>query len=116
MSFFTQQTEKIVIDDKHFAMAKKLNFGELSDATSAATIVDAKAGTLRVDVIALQKEMYVRSIYEWSGPNFEGRPVTRENLLALPPQVAKILREGAEALNKEIDKEEGNESAAPTNS
>lgn len=54
-------------------------------------------------------------VTSWSGPDFEGRPVTPENIASLPPEVQDIVADACDRLNAGLTEEEKKTSASPMN-
>lgn len=93
MSFFTPVTMDIAIDDNNTVTVKRLTHGE-KQAILVKTSKIAKGDAL-VMGIATQGEMLKAAILAWTGPGFDGKPVTPENIDALPPAVADAITDQA---------------------
>lgn len=103
MSFFSQTTKTVQIDDENSAVVRALTYAERQTCISMATKASIKGGveTIDIDPSRLRIEQLRRSVVSWAGPGFDGRPVSAENVDALPPFVADMLSEVADALNSE---------------
>lgn len=91
MSYFTPVTMVAEIDDDNSVTVQRLTHGQkqeiLIDAAKTAN------GDMIVMGIATQGAMLKASIISWAGPGFEDKPVTPENIEALPPDVADLIAE-----------------------
>lgn len=123
MGYFTQQTESVPIDSDDLATAqdvvvvRKLTYQERQRCLSTAMKVRQTASRakgkdadidLDIDAALLATEQVAAALVSWSGPGFEGRPATRENLLALPPDVVDRISAAADKLNQSLSAEEKN--------
>lgn len=84
MSFFTPQTQVVQIDDENTITIRKPTFDERMDLF---TRVANHGDDERVAGIELAKFAPKILVCAWSGPGFEGREVTPENVGALPPYI-----------------------------
>lgn len=123
MGFFSQQTKVIEIDDDNRVTVRKLSYGQQQAAMSAAmtftvqmeTGQTAQLTTGNLDPFRLKREELYAAIIGWEGPGFEGRPVTRENIDALPPDVIGVVQVAVDELNTSMTADEKKHSAAITN-
>jgi hypothetical protein len=109
MSFFTQQTVTVQIDAENSAVVRKLTYAESQSVKSKATSVSvskAHGERMTIDPFVMQSAMLRVALVSWSGPGFDGRPVTVENIDALPAAVADKLAAAADALNQEPGEDE----------
>ena len=97
MSYFTQQTKTVDLGDGNTVTVRKLTFAERQAVIDKATTVGADM-TASVHVGAMKAELLYHAVASWSGPGFEGRPVTPENIGALPAEVADLIAAGADEL------------------
>jgi hypothetical protein len=113
MSFFTAQTRTIEIEGPggtNKVTVRKLTYGEQQGVISASTSVDMTGGTdanIKIDPAKMQELQLVAAIVSWEGPDFD-RPLTKANVLALPPAVAAAITASVEGLNEPLDDAEKN--------
>lgn len=109
-SFFTRLQETIKIDDENSITIEAPTYGQVQAANSKLMNfdVDEKGKQLGVnfDMAAMEIELVVVCIKSWEGPGFEGRPVTRENILALPAFVMDKVRPSIDRFTKGISEGE----------
>lgn len=84
MSFFTQQTQVIQIDDLNTVTVRKPTSAERNTIRDAIMPVVNDENQVATKIMAMAPRMLITS---WSGPGFEGRPVNTKNIDALPPEV-----------------------------
>lgn len=100
-SFFTQLTKVIQIDEENSVTIAAPTYGEVQEANSRAvrTGLNLESGKPEMDFdsFKMEAELLAVGIKSWSGPGFEGRPVTRENIMALPTWVLDPIKK---ALNE----------------
>jgi hypothetical protein len=114
MSFFTPVTQVVEIDDENSVTVQRLTHGQ-----KQAILVDAAklaSGDGLVMGIATQGAMLKAAITAWDGPGFEGKPVTPENIEALPPEVADTIAEQAGELLAGVTDDEKKVSGESVNS
>ena len=105
MSFFTAQQRTVIIDDANHVVIRKLTYGQQQAIMSAAMVFEmsmsdtGNVATGKLDPFRLKREELAAAIVSWSGDGFDGRPVTRENIEALPPDVIDIIQEAVNDLN-----------------
>jgi hypothetical protein len=91
MSFFDRTTIDVEIDQEHTITIQPLTYGEEQDIKQQCMTVRGRAGQeggeVSIDAIKMQRLTMQRSIVAWSGPGFDGRPVTPESIEALPVHV-----------------------------
>lgn len=116
MSFFTEQTRVIAIDDEHRVTLRKLSYGASREASSRAFKVNPFTQSAEMDYPLLRAEQLHRAVVAWEGPGFEGRPVTVENINALPVWITNKLLDAVSELNDGAGDDEKNALSAPTNS
>jgi hypothetical protein len=89
MSFFDRQTATVEIDDENRVVIRKLTYGERQRCLSVAARgkLDQGGESVDLDPGRLALERLSVAIVSWEGPGFDGRPVSRENIEALPPEV-----------------------------
>lgn len=115
MGFFQAQTQVVRVDDENAVTIRRLTFGESQAVISESTVFDIVSQEAKFDFARNQAAKLKRAVVAWEGPGFEGRPVTEENLLALPPEVGQKLLQAVEALNAGLSGDEQKNSPAPTN-
>ena len=116
MGFFSQQQQRVVhIDDENSVTVRRLTFGESQAVISESTTFDLVTQAADLDFAKNQVAKLSKAIASWEGPGFEGRPVTRENIEALPSEVGALIVKAVEELNKSLSEDEQKNSAAPTN-
>lgn len=102
MSFFTRQTQTVVIDEENKVFIQKPGVGKKNEVISRAGHTNLKADQTQefvLDAGKLQTEQLCTWIVGWDGPGFEGKRPTRQNILELNQEVAdKVL-----ALINELD-------------
>jgi len=108
MSFFqqTQQTQIVRIDAENTVTIRKLTFGESQEVLSESLAIDVAERDAQFDFARNQSAKLVRAVVAWDGPGFEGRPVTRENILALPVEVGQAIVKAVEELNAGLSEPE----------
>ncbi len=128
MSFFDKQTRTLLLDSENSVVVRKLTYGEQQAAMSAGMSFEmsmptggkgqpAQPGpaTGKLDPLRIKREELVSAIVSWSGPGFAGRPVSRENIEALPPEIIDAIQTGVDDLNSGLDDDEKKALAASTN-
>lgn len=105
MSFFDTKTQTVAIDDDNTVTIRALTYGEEQDIRQRAMRVKAGMdgqGEATVDAVLIQRETLRKSIVSWEGPGFDGRPVTTENINALPSSVLDPVVVAINAINKPL--------------
>lgn len=106
-SFFAAQTRVVEIDEENRVTIKKLPFGDSQAVLSQSMVVGVAAVTeAQFDYGRNRVAVLTKSIVSWEGPGFEGRPVTPENIAALPNDVAQKVLEAADELNEVLSEGE----------
>lgn len=114
--YFTAQTATVDIDAHNTIVVRRLTWGEIEEIKSASTVMTVAVpmskgkkqiddGEIVIDPYKTKKEMTLRSVVSWEGPNFEQRPVNRDNILALPMWVIDRVAEVVDGLNEPMDEE-----------
>lgn len=96
MSFFDSLTKVVQIDDKNTITLRALTWGEEQAIKQKCMTVSAdQSGTANaaIDPIEIELMTFRLAIIAWSGPGFDDRPVTHENIAALPGWIVEKLRE-----------------------
>lgn len=105
-SFFQQLSEIVAIDDENAITIVAPTYGQVQDANSKAIKtgfdMDTQKGALDFDGALMEKLLFQSCIKSWSGPGFEGRPVTAENIDALPAFVIEAIRPAVNKFTKPI--------------
>lgn len=114
MSFFTLVESTVDLGGGNLVTIRKLSAAEAQAALSAATIGNPMADPDRaIDYVRLAHERVARSIVAWEGEGFDGRPVTRENIDALPEEIITRIQQGMSALAPPMDDAEKKPSGGP---
>ena len=130
MGFFSETTRVVEIDAKNSVTIRRLTFGERQKILSLATKVSVdvkrkKPGSgddeeneqsVTLDTALLQLEQVKAAIVSWSGPGFEGRSVTAENVEALPSFVVDRVAWELDELMKGLDENEKKPLTGPSSS
>jgi len=117
VSFFDKQTVTVEIDAENSVTVRKLTYGEQQAAMSAAMSFEMTLGmggkgkqpgaaTGKLDPFRMKREELCAAVVSWAGPGFDGRPVTRENIEALPPEVIDTIQQAVDGLNAGLDDDE----------
>jgi hypothetical protein len=104
--FFSEQTRIVTIDEENTVTIRKLSYGARQKAIGLVTKVNPITQESTMDIALLLVEQLVAAIVDWAGPGFEGRPVSRENVEALPTVVAEAIEAGIEAFNAPLSSAE----------
>lgn len=117
MSFFDAKTATVDIDEQNTVVIRALTYGEEQAIKQQAMKVsarisgrkgDAAEGEAIVDPAAMQRLTLQKTIVSWAGPGFDGRPVTVDNIDALPTSVLDPVIEAYNALSAPLTDEEKN--------
>lgn len=117
MSFFDAKTVTVEIDADNTVVIRALTYGEEQAIKQQAMRVSAKIsgkkgeeaqGEAVVDPAAMQRLTLQKAIVSWAGPGFAGRPVTIDNIDALPTAVLDPVIEAYNALSAPLSDEEKN--------
>lgn len=108
-SFFTEQTRVVEIDEDNRVTVRKLTYGRRQQTISKASKINPVNQEASLDFAQMRVEQLVAGVVSWEGLGFEGRPVNRENILALPPEVAEKIEAGIDAFNQPLTGEEKKE-------
>lgn len=133
MGYFTQQLTVVPIDTEDVATAqdkvtiRRLTYEERQRCISLAMKVTTEAQLSKrgkgkaakqqpddqmadvvIDGALMAAEQVAACLVSWEGPGFEGRPATRENLFALPPEIVDKISAAADRLNQGLSEEEKN--------
>lgn len=130
MSYFTPLQRVIGIDNDDLKLAqnkvtiRRLEYGTRQACISLATRItthstkgDAGKETeaeVVVDGALMASEQLIAAVVSWEGPDFEGRPATRENILQLPPEIADKISKAADELNQGLNADEKKGSGEPS--
>ncbi len=108
MSFFDQQKVTVDIDAENTVTVRKLTYGEQQAAMSAAMSFEmemtpgkgqSQTARGKLDPFRMKREELYTAVVGWNGPGFDGRPVSRDNIDALPPNVIDIIQAAVDELN-----------------
>jgi hypothetical protein len=105
MSFFTVQTKVVHLDEQNSVTVKRMTYGERQTAIDLGTVVDGRMEPV-VHVGRMKQAMLHSAIVSWDGPGFEGRPVTPDNINALPPEIADRIATAADVLMAGLTEDE----------
>jgi len=134
MGYFTQQVTVVPIDTDDVATAadkvtiRRLTYEERQRCISlamkvttetqlqkrkgkggaAAKAVEDQTADVVIDGALMAAEQVAACLVSWEGPGFEGRPATRENLFALPPEIVDKISAAADVLNQGLSEQEKN--------
>jgi hypothetical protein len=97
MSYFTQQTKVVDLEGGNTVTVRKLTYAERQNVIDRATKVGGNMEA-EIHVGRMKLELLCAAVVSWTGPDFEGRPPTAENIGALPPEVADMIAAGADEL------------------
>lgn len=90
MGFFSQTTKVVDLGGGNSVTLRSLTFGERQELQSRCMKIGASmngknsGAEAAFDVALMQRLTWQKAISAWDGPGFEGRPVTAENIDALP--------------------------------
>jgi hypothetical protein len=104
--FFSEQTRIVEIDAENTVTIRKLSYGARQKAISLVTKVNPITQESTMDIAMLRIEQLVAAIISWEGPGFMGRTLSRENVEALPTEVAEAIEQGIEAFNAPLSSAE----------
>lgn len=105
-SFFSEQTRTVDLDAENSVTVRKITYGAQQAALSKSSKINPVTQEASIDFAGLRQEQLVAAIVAWDGPGFDGRPVSRENILALPTDIAAKIEAGIEAFNAPLSDDE----------
>lgn len=112
-SFFEKITRVIDIDEDNRITLQAPTYGQVQIANGKmmkfAIDEKGKQGDAIFDMAQMETELMVACIVAWEGPGFDGRSVTRENILALPSFVIEKLRPSIDEFTKGLSANEKKE-------
>ncbi len=135
MGYFTQQTMVVPIDTDDVTTAQdkvtirrltyeerqrcislsmkvtsetQLSRGKKGATKGARAAGEDQAAEVVIDGALMAAEQVAAALVSWEGPGFEGRPATRDNLFALPPEIVDKISAAADVLNQGLSDEEKN--------
>lgn len=103
MGFFEAQTSVVDLGDGNRVTIRKLPYGENLEILSRAMTPNG-----HLDAFQHARYRMRACITEWEGPGFEGRKCNKENIDALPQEIAARINDAISGLNKEVTEDEGN--------
>lgn len=112
MSFFDALQTAVQIDDENTITLRTLSWGEEQAIKQQSMRVSANQdgqGEAVVDPVKIEKMTYHKAIVAWNGPGFvdeqtgETKPVTAENIDALPSWIIAMLAAPYNELSKMSD-------------
>lgn len=106
MSFFTEIVRTIAIDDENKVTVRKLTYGQRQAAISKASRLNPMTQDAAIDFAMLRLEQLLAGIVGWEGPGFDGRPVNRANVEALPTEVAEKIEAALDGFNQPLSGDE----------
>lgn len=106
MSFFAELTRVVEIDGENSVTVRKLSYGARQSTISKASKINPITQDAELNFAQMRVEQLVAGVVSWFGPGFDGRPVSRDNILALPPEVAEKIEQGIDAFNQPLSDEE----------
>ena len=98
MSFFTQQTETVRIDENNSVVVRKLSFGEFS------AVMDRNP---EMNERKFGFDLVRAAILSWDGPGFDGREVDESSINELPWEIIVELVPVVAGLNTISEATEG---------
>ena len=115
MGFFSVENTKVIaVDDENTVTIRRLTYGESQDVINESTQFDVLAESGKFDFAVNQAAKLKRAVVSWDGPGWEGRPVTLENILALPADVGRIISDAVDKLNTGLSESERKKSVGST--
>ena len=105
-SFFAQATKRVEIDAENSVTIRKLNYGQRQDSVGGATRINPLTQEASIDIPRLRLEQLHAAIVSWEGPGFEGRPVSKENIKALPTDVAEKIEQALDGWDTPLSETE----------
>lgn len=105
MSYFTQQTQVVKLDDENTVTVKRISYGERQTCIDKATVLRGDMDPV-VNVGTMKAALLHAAIVAWAGPGFEDRPVTPANIDALPVEIGDRIAEAADALQAGLSDDE----------
>lgn len=111
MSYFSTPTITVPIDGENSITLRALTFGEQQELQSRCMKVGATlngrqtAGDVQMDVALMNRLTWHKAIQGWAGPGFDGRPVTPDNIDALPAWIFEFMAEAYNSLAKMTEQE-----------
>lgn len=105
MSFFTNQTEVVDLGGGNTVTLRKATFADTAAAQGSA--LQRTGDKLELDWPRYRLELVKRTVVGWSGPGFDGREPTPDNIAALPPTIGDKLASRATDLAA-LDDDTGN--------
>ena len=109
MSFYTATIETVQIDEQNSITLKAPTYGTTQDIQSQSMAVrfgqDGK-GSAELDITKMERLTIHACIVSWSGPGFEGRPVSPENIDALPSFVIEAIKPAVDRLTSPMKNKE----------
>lgn len=102
MSFFTTTFETVQIDEENTITVMAPTYGKIQEIQSKSMAVrfDQKGvGVADLDITRMERLTVHSAIVSWDGPGFEGRPVTPENIDALPSFVIDKIKPAIDRLS-----------------
>lgn len=105
MSFLAEQTKTVDVGGGNSVTVRKMTFGVRQRILSKHTKLDVKAQDVIIDQAMLRYDQLRLNIVSWAGPDFDGFPVTDENIERLPPDIADQLLGEIDGFNTLTDDE-----------
>ena len=106
MSFFTEIVRTIAIDDENKVTVRKLTYGQRQAAISKASRLNPMTQEATIDFALLRVEQLNAGVVGWEGSGFDGRPVSRANIEALPPEVVEKIEVALDSFNTPMSSDE----------
>ena len=116
MSFYDRQTVTVDIDADKTVTIRKLSYGEEQAAMSSAMSFEMEMATRKgqaappakgkLDPFRMKREELLMAIVSWAGPGFDGRPVNKDNVDALPPEIIDIIQTAVDKINGGLSDDE----------
>jgi len=104
------------IDADKTVTIRKLSYGEEQAAMSSAMSFEMEMATRKgqaappakgkLDPFRMKREELLMAIVSWAGPGFDGRPVNKDNVDALPPEIIDIIQTAVDKINGGLSDDE----------
>jgi len=105
MSFLAEQTKIVDVDGGNTVTVRKMTFGTRQRILSKHTKLDMQAQNVSIDQAMLRFDQLKMNIVSWQGPDFDGYPVSDENIERLPVEIADQLLAEIDEFNTVSDAE-----------
>lgn len=132
MGYFTQPTLTVTLNDdepeatkrnsvvlrkwtaKERQLVSSLSMAPIDVIATQIAVKDGGRPTILIDMPRQRIESVKVCVQSWSGPDFEGLPVSPENVERLPPDILDTLADACDQLNQGLSDDLKNASGKPT--